>query len=108
MQELRDMHLELAQIPEDEWTPLVRGYITGKVYAVVQALEPYVDGTMGPVSSKHVQNQIAALTLLGRLHRCFDAAPPQEADPDLESETRRSLQRERVREQLKALEQRAQ
>jgi len=52
--------------------PVVRAYIAQKLYTLVDALEPYVDGTMGPVSSKHVANYVAGLKLLGQLYRSFD------------------------------------
>lgn len=104
MYELSDIERHLAGIPEAEWTPVVRGYITKELYELVQALRPYVDGTMGPVSSKHVSNHLAALNLLGRLHHCFDPVAVPDADLDVEQAKRRAVLRETVRGQLRVLE----
>lgn len=103
---LQDIEQTLARIPQEEWTPAVRGYITRELHELIQALRPYVDGTMGPVSSKHVANQLAALNLLGRLHRCYDSITPKDQDPDTASEQKKQALRDTVRGQLLALEQR--
>jgi len=104
---LDEIELVLARTPEDQWTPLIRGYVTGKIHGLLSALEPYVDGSMGPVSAKHVQNYVAALNLLGRVHRVFDPVQVLDVDPDEQAEKRRQVQRDRVRAQLLALEERA-
>lgn len=104
---LDEIELVLARTPAEEWTPVIRGYITGQIHALLQALVPYVDGTMGPVSSKHVQNQLTALNLLGRVHRVFDPVQPQVTDPDTTAEKLRQVQRDKVRAQMLALEERA-
>lgn len=107
MDMIHDIEAQLARIPEQDWTPAVRGYITRELHSLIQALQPYVDGTMGPVSSKHVSNQLAALNLLGRLHRCFDQTQVEVQDPDAVAAQKRAALRDQVRGQILSLEQRA-
>jgi hypothetical protein len=80
-----NMNLNNELIPATEnLTPMVRSFISSKLNNLLDSLDPYIDGTMGPVSSRHVSNYVNALKLLGALYRVYDPvpAPVPVEDPD--------------------------
>lgn len=89
----------------------LRGYIGSELGALVRTLQPYVDGTFGQVSPRHVEVLLKALKMLGDTHRVFapvSFAPEVSevgAGPDpVAVEAAVAVLRERVVGQLEALE----
>lgn len=81
----------------DDYTklsPAVRAHLTAKLEGVLDALEPYIDGTF-EISPRMVEVYLRALRELGLLYRVYD--PPrmpdstegQEMEPQLALEARR-------------------
>lgn len=64
---------------------VVRHHNTDKIKGVLATLEPYVDGSFGPVQPGHVRVYLEALKALGQLWRVYAPVPPPEpvADPEL-------------------------
>lgn len=52
---------------------------TARLKAVLDSLEPYVDGSLGPVSPTHVNAYIKTCRELGLLWHAYDAPKPVEA-----------------------------
>lgn len=59
---------------------------TQRLKAVLDALEPYVDGSLGPVSPPHVSVYLKTVAELGKLWQAYarPAPPPPEVGPDEE------------------------
>jgi hypothetical protein len=74
---------DLATI-EDYTTlqPGVRAFLTGKLQALIETLEPYCDGTF-ELSPRMVEVYLRTLREMGLLYRVYD---PPRADPDPEQE----------------------
>lgn len=84
---------------------MVRTHLAVKLKDLCEALEPYIDGTLGPVSSRHVTNYLNALKLLGQLYRVYD--PPRIVANEQEPLETAKTTRARVLGQLQELERRA-
>lgn len=99
---------ELVQATEQQHdlTPVVRQFLAQRCHRLLDALEPYIDGTMGPVSSRHVGNYLTTLKLLGTLYRVYDKTPVPPAEPTPET-VRAEILRDLVLGQLTELEARA-
>lgn len=94
---------DLAQI--DDYTslaPEVRAHLTAKLHSVLEALEPYIDGTF-EISPRMVEVYLRALRELGLLYRVYD--PPRVTNPNdgLEMEPQLALEARRV-EVMRSLE----
>lgn len=59
---------------------------TQRFKALLDALEPYVDGTLGPVSPSHVNSYIKVCRELGLLWHSYDRAAPVEEVKGVEEE----------------------
>lgn len=87
---------------------MVRQFLAQKLYMLVDALEPYVDGTMGPISATHTARYLEALKVLGALYRVYDRVPlPEPARTEPKALERAEVLRSGVLAQLVELEQRA-
>lgn len=65
----------MVPIGEDEFKALteqVRQHNSVKIRELLAGLEPYVDGSYGPVNPAHVRAYLEALKALGQLWRVFD------------------------------------
>lgn len=82
-------------------TPMVRQFLAQKIHNLLDALDPYVDGTMGPVSTRHVQQYVAALKLLGQ---CYAVFSPSRDAVTVKVPASPELMQERVLAALAALE----
>lgn len=94
---------DLAAI-EDYTTlaPEVRAHLTVKLEAVLEALEPYIDGTF-EISPRMVEVYLRSLRELGLLYRVYD--PPRRPDvvEGQEMEPARALEMRRL-EVMQSLE----
>lgn len=73
----------LEPAPQDDvlgMQPLVRAFIATKLRAVVDQLEPQVDGSYGPVNPRLLELYLKALTETGRLYRVYDPVKKQPDD----------------------------
>jgi hypothetical protein len=59
-------------------SPMVRAHLTAKLENVLEAMEPYLDGTF-ELSPRMVEVYLRALRELGLLYRVYD--PPRAPDP---------------------------
>lgn len=97
---------ELAPVNDHaQMQAMVRTHLAMKLKDLCEALEPYIDGTLGPVSSRHVTNYTNALKLLGQLYRVYD--PPRAVITNDEPLETAKAVRTRVMGQLLELERRA-
>lgn len=74
---------EMVRMTPDDFDALgqqMRMANTGRLKAVLDALEPYVDGSLGPVSPAHVAVYLKTVDQLGKLWRAYD--PPRAAVED--------------------------
>lgn len=73
----------LEPAPEDDVLaaqPVVRRFLTQKLRAVIDQLEPQVDGSYGPVNPRLLELYLKALSETGRLYRVYD--PPKARKDD--------------------------
>src|SRR5687768_17207795 len=95
--------------PEDDvlaLQPVVRNYTAQKFKALVERLEPEVDGSYGPVNPRMVEVYMKALTEFGKLYRVYD--PPKPREEEVPQERRAEVLRAQVEQQLTDLAARAQ
>lgn len=99
----------LEPMPQDDvlaLQPVVRSYSAAKLKALIERLEPEVDGSYGPVNPRMVEVYMKALDQLTKLYRGYDPPPPRDEKPP---EQRRAEQlRAVVEQQLADLAARAQ
>lgn len=55
---------------------------TARIKDMVDALEPYCDGSLGAVSPPHVNSRLKAIRELGLLWHSYDRPPAQPAQPE--------------------------
>lgn len=79
--------------------PLVRTFIAGKLRAVIDQLEPQVDGSYGPVNPRLLELYLKALTETGRLYRVYDP-PKKRQDDGPDDEVQAAILREKVMAEL--------
>lgn len=100
------------QVPgEDEQ---VRFWTTDRLRNLIRNLQPYVDGTFGTVSTKHVQVYLSAIRELNKLWSAYFVIPPPPPppEPSIEEEEVREAElaritRARVLDQLEELRSRS-
>lgn len=71
----------LEPLPEDDvlaLQPVVRNHNAAKLRAIIDRLEPEVDGSYGPVNPRMIEVYLKALRELGNLYRVYDAPRPRE------------------------------
>lgn len=69
---------EMVRMTPDDFDALgqqMRMANTARLKQVLDALEPYVDGSLGPVSPAHVSVYLKTVEQLGKLWRAYD--PPR-------------------------------
>jgi hypothetical protein len=89
----------------DDYTklaPAVRAHLTVKLEAVLEALEPYIDGTF-EISPRMVEVYLRALREMGLLYRVYDPPRTPEADPDAALAPQLALEARRL-EVMRSLE----
>lgn len=92
----------LEPAPEDDVLaaqPVVRRFLTQKLRAVIDQLEPQVDGSYGPVNPRLLELYLKALTETGRLYRVYDP-PKQKPDDGPDDDVRAALLRDKVMGEL--------
>ena len=70
---------EMVRMTPDDFDALgqqMRMANTARLKAVLDALEPYVDGSLGPVSPTHVAVYLKTVDQLGKLWRAYDPPKP--------------------------------
>lgn len=102
---------EIALMGEDEWAAAcmqARSYATSKLRALVDTLEPYVDGSMGVVSAPHAKLYLQAVKDMGLMYQV--SAPPVLAVAKADESARVlevGMARQRALEYLEVLESRS-
>ena len=59
---------------------------TGRIKAVLDSLEPYIDGSLGAVSPAHVNAYLKAVRELGQLWHAYDPPAPKPAQTGVDEE----------------------
>lgn len=74
--------------PEPDPGYEVRLWSTWKLQALVKDLQPYVNGSLGPISPRHASTYLMALRELNRLWSAYlpRAVPPRPPEPDPDPE----------------------
>lgn len=96
--------------PEDDvlgMQPVVRSFIAAKLRAVIEQLEPQVDGSYGPVNPRLLELYLKALTETGRLYRVYDP-PKAKQDDGPGDEVQAAILREKVMAELDKIRQQSQ
>lgn len=99
----------LEPLPEDDvqaLQPVIRSHNAKKLKALIEQLEPQIQGLYGPVNPRLYEVYMRALTDLAKLYRVFDPVPPREEEKD-EERTAEAL-RAVVERQLQGLSERRQ
>lgn len=98
---------DLASIEDyTSLAPEVRAHLTAKLHMVLEALEPYLDGTF-EISPRMVEVYLRALRELGLLFRVYDPPKAPEVDPAAVLAPQLALEQRR-QEVLSSLEELAQ
>jgi len=90
----------VAPDPRDDveaLAPVVRSHNAQKLRALIELLEPQVDGSYGPVNPRLIEVYLKALRDLAQLYRVY-APPPPPKDPE-DTEDRQQLRVEALRAQ---------
>lgn len=82
--------------------PVVRRHNTAKLRALVEGLEPYVDGSYGPVNPRMCEVYMRALRELALLYRVYDP-PKEKVAEEQEPALRADVVRAQVLRQLEEL-----
>lgn len=88
----------------EDWQALagqVRLHNSARIKDLLDALKPYVDGSVGMVSPSHGKLYLAALSDLAKLYRAYE--PPEKAVEAPEPEALGSVLRQRVLDDLSVL-----
>lgn len=88
--------VELSE--EEYWrreTEAARRFNTAKIRELLDALQPYVDGSFGPINPGHAVTYLRALNELGKLWRVYDKpVPVKPVEQDVQAEQVRLEQRQ--------------
>lgn len=106
---MSDQPRSLEPMPQDDvlaLQPVVRSYSAAKLKALIERLEPEIDGSYGPVNPRMVEVWMKALDQLTKLYRAYDPPPPRDEKPP--QERRAEQLRAEVTKQLEDLAARAQ
>lgn len=92
--------------PDDDvlaMQPVIRTFNTQKLRALIDTIEPMVDGSYGPINPQLAKVYMQALNELGKLYRVYDRPPvrQEEDEPEAISVDRMRAQ---VEGQLRELE----
>lgn len=96
---------DLATVEDyTQLAPEVRAHLTGKLHMVLEALEPYLDGTF-EISPRMVEVYLRALRELGLLYRVYDPPkmPDSSEDAELEPQLALEMRRQEVMSSLEEL-----
>lgn len=93
--------------PEDDvaaLTPVVRQRNAQKVAALIERLEPEVDGSYGPVNPRMIEVYLKAIRELGTMYRVYDRPPPpKEEETEAVEVQRLEVLRAKAEAQLREL-----
>lgn len=105
---------QMVHVPGQDPAPdeQARVWTTSKLRSLIQALDPYVDGTLGEVSPRHASVYVSAIREMDRLWGAYYKQPPPEPDDSGDDEQeKRALEhskevRTRVLDQIDQLRER--